>query len=361
MARNSYSTINGVLKRIKNDLDRCESGVTNIITIYAHNGCGKTRLSKLFDDKYNDKVLCYNAFMEDYFHWDNENTVLTIDKTSWVVKEINRQGLNEKISNNFKSFTGLNVESDIDVKTGRVTFNIPTGDDNSQYNIKISRGEESLFIWTVFYTIIESIINELDETYENRSTHDFDNIDYVILDDPVSSLDDTRIITIALKIGNLIYKAKSHFKFLITTHHALFFNVLFNNKSSKWNKTNYILSNEDNNFRLKKQNEDSPFAYHHVVIAEIKNAIAKNSLKKHHYNLFRCLLEKTANFLGYNHWKKCLNKITSQEDFIKCIDHYSHERLSELEYNDLTNEYIEVFKETFNSFCMLYKWNYEEI
>ena len=360
MARNSYNSIKGVLKRIKNDLDNIESDKTNVIAIYAHNGSGKTRLSKLFQDKYKEKVLCYNAFMEDFFHWDNDNTLLTIDTDSWVTKLIDSQGLNDSISKNFQTFTNLKVESDINVRTGRITFNLPTGDSSSRQNIKISRGEESVFIWTVFYTIIETVIDILNETYENRSTHDFDDINYIILDDPVSSLDDTRIITIALKISNLIHNSKNYFQFLITTHHPLFYNVLFNSSSLKWNKINYILDKVDNSYKLKKQKKDSPFAYHLVIIEEIKNAIANNNIRKHHYNLFRCLLEKTANFLGYNHWKKCLEEIPTEADFIKCIDHYSHERLSELEYSNLTNENMEIFKATFNSFYTIYKWNTQE-
>lgn len=357
MAKNCYSSINGVHTRIKNDLDQNDTDAVNVVTIYAHNGSGKTRLSKHFKDQYDDSVLCYNAFVEDYFHWNNSDITFTIDPNSWIAEQINSQGLDNKISDNFKDFIGLNIESGIDATTGEITFNIPTGDAAYQNNIKISRGEESIFIFTVFYTIIETAIDELQETPENRSTHIFDNIKYVILDDPVSSLDDTRIIALALKIGNLIHNAGNHFRFLITTHHALFFNVLFNMKNSKWNKTNYILCKENNKFKLRKQCKDSPFAYHLTIVAEIKKAIATNSLKKHHYNLFRCLLEKTANFLGYSHWKKCLDEIATEDDFIKCIDHYSHERLSELEYNNLINANIEVFKATFNSFCQKYKWN----
>ena len=358
MARSVYNTIDGVFKCIKNDLDRIldKPNSSNIVTIYAHNGSGKTRLSKIFQDKYKEEVLCYNAFLEDSFTWDNNNLIFKINEMSWILKLIKDEGLNEKISNNFKNFIGKNIEPDVNNETGEILFNLPTGDTMAQNNIKISRGEESLFIWTIFYTVIETAIEELNEKKEYRSTNIFDNIKYVIIDDPVSSMDETRIIAIALEIGNLIKKSKAYFKFLITTHHALFFNILFNIRKENFNKTNYILYKSENSYKLKKQNSESPFAYHHVIISEIKEAIDKNKLKKYHYNLFRCLLEKTANFLGYSHWKKCLNEIKTNEDFIKCIDHYSHERLSELEYINLAHENIEIFKETFNSFCNIYKW-----
>ncbi len=358
MAKNKYKTVDGILKRIKNDLEQIEENrTTSIITLYAHNGSGKTQLSKLFQDKYEEKVLCYNAFVEDFFHWDNENTIFNIDKNSWILKLIEAQGLNSKIADNFKDFIGLNIEPDIDTKTGNVKFNIPTGDKKAQTNIKISKGEESTFIWTVFYTILEVAIDELKECEENRSTQVFNNKKYIIIDDPVSSLDDTKIITIALKIIKLIKDSGNIFHFLITTHHALFFNILYCHKNSGWKKINYILSKSDNVYYLKKQRVESPFAYHQVVIEEIQNAIKNNKLKKYHFNLFRCLLEKTANFLGYEHWKKCLDNIKTNEDFLKIIDHYSHDKLSELEYSDLLEANIEVFKNTFENFIKKYNWS----
>ena len=51
MAKNCYSSINGVHTRIKNDLDQNDTDAVNVVTIYAHNGSGKTRLSKHFKDQ----------------------------------------------------------------------------------------------------------------------------------------------------------------------------------------------------------------------------------------------------------------------------------------------------------------------
>lgn len=50
--------------------------------IYAFNGVGKTRLSRIFkdlvtseqedDEKTRSKIIYYNAFTEDLFYWDND-------------------------------------------------------------------------------------------------------------------------------------------------------------------------------------------------------------------------------------------------------------------------------------------------
>lgn len=39
---------------------------------------------------------------------------------------------------------------------------------------------------------------------EDRATDIFNNLEYIIIDDPVSSIDDTRIITLAIGIIKLI-------------------------------------------------------------------------------------------------------------------------------------------------------------
>ena len=170
-------------------------------------------------------------------------------------------------------------------------------------------------------------------------------------------MDDTRIITIALELARLISKSKNQLKFLITTHHALFFNVLFNDRMKNWDKENYILSKSGTEIHLKTQKKDSPFAYHHVIISEIEEAIAKNDLKKYHFNLFRALLEKTANFLGYSGgWKEILSEKGHGRTLIRTFDHYSHNSLSDLEPKDLSEDNKNDFKEAFRLFIQEFKW-----
>lgn len=342
-------SIEGLLDEIKNSLD-APNPYTKLSILYACNGSGKTRLSKLFFDQYNEKVIYYNAFTEDLFSWDNENYILKIDNRAWIFKFVEEQGLDRQIVEKFQKFTGSKLEPRIDIPNNQIIFGLPTGGDENYENIKISRGEESIFIWSVFYVILEVAIDTLNETPKKRSTTGFDNIQYIIIDDPVSSMDDTRIITVALELAKLIAKSKNQLKFLITTHHALFFNVLFNVPRNNWDKKSYILSKSGTKFLLKRQGNDSPFAYHHVAIEDIKKAINDNDIKKYHFNIFRALLEKTANFFGHDHWKKCLEGGEHKEAFVKIIDHYSHNKLSDLEYRDLTDIEKEEFKEAFRFF-----------
>jgi hypothetical protein len=104
----------------------------------------------------------------------------------------------------------------------------------------------------------------------------------------------------------LIKTSKSNIKFIISTHNALFYNVLYNEVSAK---SGYILSGfEDGTFELEKKYGDSnqSFSYHLHIKISIEQAIKNNNIQRYHFALLRNLYEKTANFLGYKRWSDLL-------------------------------------------------------
>ena len=145
---------------------------------------------------------------------------------------------------------------------------------------------------------------------DNRSTHQFDNLQYVFIDDPVSSLDENHLIEIAVNIAEIIKKSRSELKFIITTHNPLFYNVLHNELGlSKGILTTYMLENkEDGLFEMssKKGDSNKSFSYHLFLKQTIKEAIDSDNIQKFHFTLLRNLYEKTANFLGYSRWSELL-------------------------------------------------------
>lgn len=106
----------------------------------------------------------------------------------------------------------------------------------------------------------------------------------------------------AIKLIDAIKKyKKSDIKFFITTHHALFYNVLVNSfgrlkRKGKCEFESYSLCKKNNVYELENRN-DSIFSYHLSLKETIQKAIRENSMEKYHFNLFRNLLEKTSNFL----------------------------------------------------------------
>lgn len=352
-----FDSIHLVTEEVKSILNN--SGKKNVSLLYAFNATGKTRMSTILENEMEDeKVLCYNAFTEDMFTWDNEKFVFHIDSKSWLVKFINDQGLENDIIDNFREIVNSKVEPSFKLEDGEIIFNLATGDDSSENGIKISKGEESIFVWSIFYTILTMVIENLNIEEEDRTTSDFNNLEYVIIDDPVSSIDDSKIVAMALKLFEIINKSESKLKFLITTHHALFYNVLFNSFKRNTNNCNFkslLLTQKDKQYELKEQRQDSPFAYHLMVKDEIQKAIDEDKLQKYHFNLFRSLIEKTSNFLGYNNWGDCIIG-SDKTEFIRIINLYSHSRLSDLEYRELPNEDKKIFIDTYNDFIKEYKW-----
>jgi hypothetical protein len=145
---------------------------------------------------------------------------------------------------------------------------------------------------------------------------------------------------------------------LLTSHHALYFNVLVNSFSQdrrSWKFLSFSLSREGDSLKLLSQ-WDSPFSYHLAVRGIIQRAIKDNALEKYHFNLLRALLEKTANFLWYENWYDCITWDNKHES-TRLLNHYSHSRISDLETNELSNNEKDLFTRIFNKFLDTYKYN----
>lgn len=321
--------------------------------IYGFNGTGKTRLSRAFkelispkvegeeaqsSDLADKKVLYYSAFTEDLFYWDNDlgqdaEPRLIIQPnafTRWVLEE---QGQDQNVITTFQRYTNDKLtprfneerkekdkdEKEITIKAfSEVTFSQERGDETHSGNLKISKGEESNFIWSIFFTLLELVISTLNDVNPDYpETTPFDNLEYVFIDDPVSSLDDNHLIQLAVDLAQLVKSNESSIKFIITTHNPLFFNVLCNEFGSdekteryswrsKWFSKSRLERNGDGSFKLVEQPNDSPFAYHLHLISQLEEAIKSGEIEKYHFNLLRNVLEKTATFLGYKRWEHLL-------------------------------------------------------
>lgn len=315
--------------------------VPKVQLIYAFNGTGKTRLSREFKqlvapkayindeastlDLSRKKILYYSAFTEDLFYWDNDleddaEHKLKIQPnsfTDWVLKD---QGQDMNVIANFQRYTSDKLtprfnEERKDDKTGKiiakafseVTFSLERGDQTHSGNLKLSKGEESNFIWSIFYTLLEQVIGVLNVAEPDaRETADFNDLQYVFIDDPVSSLDENHLIQLAVDLASLIKGSQSDLKFIVSTHSPLFYNVLFNELK---NKTCYMLERfEDGSFALTEKNGDSnqSFTYHLHLKQTIEKAITENKVERFHFSMLRNLYEKTASFLGYSKWSELL-------------------------------------------------------
>ena len=352
-----------LFEEVKKKLDKVKKDKKRLISLYAFNGSWKTRISKEFEslndnDEWVIKVLCYNALFEDLFRWNNEIYSLDFDKNNWLFQTIINEWLEERITKKFQTILNTKIEPQFNFEEWNIIFNFSSWDDEANFWIKISRWEESIFVWCIFSIILDLAIEQQNEDSENRSTNIFDNLEYIIIDDPVSSMDDTRIISIALDLIDILNSYKNNnLKFLITTHHALFYNVLNTSILKKpYEYESLVLSKRaDWHYELNEQKE-SPFGYHLLVIEDIKKAIDENDIQKYHFNLFRWILEKTASFLWIPNRYDCLEWDRKQE-FWKLLNLYSHNRLEAMEYKELWNDDKDLFEEMFNNFISHYNFN----
>lgn len=352
--------------------------------IYAFNGVGKTRLSrefkKLIDPKddtdgadqeeLGPKILYYNAYTEDLFYWDNgsdgnKEIKLQIQPNSFTklaLKFLKDESQDGNIAKNFQHFTTPSLTPKFSEDYSEVRFSIQRGDDSSIDNIKISRGEESNFIWCVFYSLIEQIISVLNAEIDNRSTHKFDGLKYIFVDDPVSSLDDNHLIELAVNLAKLI-KGSYNLNFVISTHNPLFYNILYNELNIK-NKRGYcymLAKNEDGTFELKEKLGDSnkSFSYHLFLKHTIKEAIDNNNIQKYHFTLLRNLYEKTANFLEYPQWSDLLPD-DKQAYYNRIIQFTSHSTLSNEEVAEPTGPERQTVKLLYDHLTKNYNYWEEE-
>ncbi|MEY8239941.1 MAG: anticodon nuclease [Cycloclasticus sp.] len=358
--------MSSTLKEIAEQLKASDKKVQ---LIYAFNGTGKTRLSRELkglltpsddseegadldrSDMAKKNILYYSAFTEDLFYWDNdlendEERKLMIHSnsfTKWVFEE---QGKDQVVTDTFQRYTDKKLTPHFNQEFSEVTFSFERGNEEQENNIKISKGEESNFIWSVFHTLLDQVIETLNITEEDdRDTNQFNQLEYVFIDDPVSSLDENHLIELAVDLASLI--KSSYFsgggdkglKFIITTHNPLFYNVLHNELGPA--KKHILRKNEDGSYDLNNQNGDSPFSYHLHLKSELEKAIETGSLHKYHYNFLRNVLEKTSTFLGYDKWAELLPKTGGKTNpyearMINISSHSKHagEEVTELKEDD---------------------------
>lgn len=323
--------------------------------IYAFNGTGKTRLSREFkkliahgkigeeeqeQQESLEKILYYNAFTEDLFYWNNDEIKLKIQNnsfTNWILEE---EGQDQNIASNFQKYTNDKLTPHFNEDYSEIYFSFERGNEEPSENVKISKGEESCFIWSVFYTLLVQVVDVLNIAEIGvRSTDKFNELEWVFIDDPVSSLDENHLIELAVDIARLIKKSRSNIKFVITTHSPLFYNVLHNELKDERYKKYLLKILDDGTFELVNQPHDSPFSYHLFLKSEIKRAIETGQLSKYHFNFLRNILEKTSTFLGQQNWGELLPERTPGERdayLSRIINISSHSKNANEEVFDIT-------------------------
>ena len=346
----SYQNLTTLTRKLRSDVKD-----VHCVALYAYNRTGKTRLSMEFKNQGKQKgngapdTLYFNAYTEDLFVWHNDfdadtDRHLKINENSAFLKGLTELALDETIADYLSRYTDF--EFDIDYSAWMVTFR--KGDEE---RIKISRGEENIFIWCIFMAICERVIDDHPS---------YQWVKHLYIDDPISSLDDDNAIAVACDLATLLRKAavrrdakeqRDPLRTVFSSHHALFFNVMCNElgrtreDQDKVKLKRYFLHRPDSEgvFTL-RATEDTPYFHHVAILAELQRCLESDTLYTYHFNALRSILEKTASFFGHKDLKVCLKGLKDEALYNRALNLLSHGKYAISEPVEMVDDNKELFR-----------------
>ncbi len=381
----SFNDLTALAQHLRDELEN-----KKFILLYAYNGTGKTRLSTVFKDLGKTRVtdtlatedgdalttedgddlvveeirsdtLYFNAFTEDLFIWHNDldndtERYLKLNADSKFFAGLKELEMDTRIRLLLNRYADFDFRIDTDDWIVRFSRNVTTGDGEDARtetidDIKVSRGEENIFIWCFFLAIVQLALDGAEA---------YGWVKYVYIDDPISSLDEQNAIAVATHLARMLKKEDSTLKTVLSTHHTLFFNVLFN-ELKRANK--YFLSQERATGGYVLRNTgDTPFFHHVAALAELYEAERSGKLYTHHFNMLRAIIEKTASFHGHKHFSACVRKHDDDVDGVlhkRLLDLLSHGNYSLYEPREMMDENKEHFRRILHEFIERYPFNPE--
>ena len=325
--------------------------------LYAFNSVGKTRLSVAYNNATKEEDgthpgIYYNAYSEDLFVWNNDiendeaNIRLTVlpSSLSRLHADLNELDIHAKLKPYRASFDFRFVmHPDAEKGIESISF-FPAGTQPGDVPaMKISRGEERVFVWCFFLAMMEV------EGWADMQTR------HIFIDDPVSSLDDHNIFVTASTLYDLIEKHFDERKIIIATHHVGMFSVLFDwlmkgEKSGRYKPRTKasILSGKHGEVSLETHRSDV-FLYHLRVLQVLKQARQENNVRAYHFALLRQLLESVSSFLGVGRIGYVLERIGFEDadEIARIVNALAHKNVYYYESDLLVPDSLALFDEIY--------------
>lgn len=350
----TFADLDALAAHLRSELENKKA-----VLLYAYNGTGKTRLSMAFKDmgKQDDArdTLYFNAFTEDLFHWNNdlegdEDRRLLINKDSRFFQGLFDLEMDNRIRPLLRRYADFDFRIDTEGPEWAVRFS-RLADGQTADNIKVSRGEENIFIWCFFLAVVELAMDADIEAYQW--------VKYLYIDDPISSLDEHNAIAVANHLAQLLKRQDNRLKTVLSTHHTLFFNVLCNELGKA---RRYVINKHppSGGYLLRPEEGDTPFFHHVAALAELYQAVQEDRLFTHHFNMLRTILEKTASFHGHKYFSACIKQDDDDPDGVlhaRLINILSHGNYSLYEPQQMLDENKAYFKKILNDFLNRYPFN----
>jgi len=361
-----FTNLKRFARNIRDTLGTADATDTkNYYLLFAYNGTGKTRLSGEFKNLGKRRIrgseettrdtLYYNAFTEDLFYWDNDLEEDTDRRLFFNTNSRFFDGLRDiEMDTRIRGFLQIHADFDFTIHydDGYVSFSrtvqTRTGEENVT-GIKISRGEENLFVWCFFLAIVQLVKDE---------ALSYDWVKYIYIDDPISSLDDNNVVALACQLSELLKDCK--IKTVISTHHTLFFNVMYNELRKESTASRFLSFDKETNKYIVKNTGDTPFFHHVALLKELKKVADSGKIYTYHFNILRNILEKTAAFHGFDDFSACIKREDDDLDdviFARMTNLLSHGNHSIFNPLEMVEDNKEIFKNILNRFLENYKFN----
>lgn len=340
------------------------------ILIYAYNGTGKTRLSMAFknigkqgegEDATRD-TLYFNAFTEDLFTWDNDlegdnARVLKMNAASRFFAGLEALEMETRIRPFLHRYADFDFNIDYSDWSIRFSRDVQVGEAMQTIdNIKVSRGEENLFIWCFFLAIVQLSMDGA-EAYQW--------VKYIYIDDPITSLDEHNAIAVGHHLAQFMKRKDHAIKTVISSHHTLFFNVLWNELREIDRKrfAPHFLSHtrKTGEYQL-SYTGDTPFFHHLTLLQEIWRAKESGQIYTHHFNALRSLLEKSSIFHGHKKFTVCIKQQDDDTDdtlYGRLVNILSHGNYSFYDPVEMLPENKAHFEKILADFLDFYPFNSE--
>ncbi len=329
--------------------------VAAVHLLYAFNSVGKTRLSIAHKNatKNEDGThagIYYNAYSEDLFVWDNDienaeaNIRLTVlpSRLNRLHAELNELGIHAKLKPYRPSYDFRFVmHPDPEKGIKSISFFPADTQPGDVPVMKVSRGEERIFVWCFFLAMME-----VEGWAEIQTRH-------IFIDDPVSSLDDHNIFVTASTLYDLIEKHSGERKIIIATHHVGMYSILFDwlmkgESGGKYkSKTKaMVLSGKHGGVSLETHKSDV-FLYHLRVLQVLENARQDNEVRAYHFALLRQLLETVSSFLGVGRIGYALERIGFEDadEISRIVNALAHKNVYYFESDRLVPDSLALFDE----------------
>ena len=362
MTNATFDDLPALAQHLREELEARKS-----VLIYAYNGTGKTRLSTEFKnlgkivnaegETTAQDTLYFNAFTEDLFFWDNDlandrSRVLKINSNSRFFAGLGELEMDNRIRPLLNRYADFDFR--IDPTEWKVSFSREVeaaGTTETVEDIKISRGEENIFIWCFFLAIVQLAIDEA-EAYQW--------VRFIYIDDPISSLDESNAVMVAHHLAQMLKDGPDRIRVVVSSHHVLFFNVLCN--EMKKPRTYFLTRHKQVGGQtfMVQETDSTPFLYHLASLVEMHQAQKSGALYTHHFNMLRRVMEQTACFFGYAKWTDCIQPEDNDPNgtiYKRVIDLMSHGDYSLYEPREMMQENKDHFGRLLRQFIALHPFS----